>query len=65
MPYPTYDQLNAVDVTLFELTEWADDMRTWERRVVSDVRALLRDRMKRLKEEKAAIPGEEKSGQTG
>ena len=50
MSKPTYKDLGHADVTLFEVMEWDNDMRTWERQVLRDARGVLKDRMDRIKE---------------
>ena len=49
MPEPTHERLQLCDDILFELTEFDNTMRTWERQVIRDVRSILKDRMKWLK----------------
>lgn len=62
MAKPTYSQLDAADTVLFDLMEWDQDMRTWERQVIRDVRKVLHDRQARLKT-KADHAGKAEDGQ--
>ena len=58
MSKPTYESLWAINEGLFELMEWDTELRTWQMRVIRDVREIIRDKMRNLKKDPEATDNE-------
>ena len=59
MPKPTYESLWTLNEGLFELMEFDHDLRTWQMRVIRDVRGIVQDKMREIAQERAIQEEEE------